>query len=243
MLHVPPLPGSPRCRQPLDAIEEFVIYEASVLADAGIDGMMLENFGDTPFYPHRVPPHTVACMAVLAREVKRRFALPLGVNVLRNDGVSALAVAAAAEADFIRVNVYTGARVADQGLLEGEAHQIQRDRQLLGSKVEVWADVAVKHSAALGERSLAEEVEDALRRGLANAIIVSGAATGKPTSLDHVREVKAAAGEAPVLVGSGVTAATIRAALDAADGVIVGTSFKHGGVVSKDRVRELLAAR
>ena len=147
---------------------------------------MLENFGDVPFYPGRVPAHTVAFLTVLAAEVRARFTVPLGINVLRNDGLSAIAVAVAVGASYVRVNVYTGARLADQGILEGEAHEITRYRRMLSSNVQIWADVAVKHSAAIGDRALEDEVEDTVQRGLADAIIVSGSGTGKQTSMDDL---------------------------------------------------------
>src|SRR5690242_11478492 len=106
MLHIPALPGSPRNALGLDAIADRVLADAEALNAGGIDGLMIENFGDVPFYPNDVPPHTVAFMTRLALEVKRRFNLPLGINVLRNDGRAALAGAMAAGARFIRVNIY-----------------------------------------------------------------------------------------------------------------------------------------
>jgi len=248
MLHLPALPGAPGSALPLPAIREHALRDAAALADGGVDGLLLENFGDAPFYPHRVPPHVVAMLAVIGHEVKARFNLPLGINVLRNDGVGALAVASACGAAFIRVNVFTGARVADQGLLQGEAHEILRYRKLLAGDVRVFADVAVKHSAPLGERALQDEVEDTVQRGGADAIIVSGAATGKATSLHDIRTAKLAAGDAAVLVGSGVTAANVAETLRVADGVIAGTALKRDGIttnpVDPARVKEfLLAAR
>jgi membrane complex biogenesis BtpA family protein len=246
MLHLPPLPGSPRHSLALDEIREHVLRDASALVQGGVDGLMLENFGDTPFYPNRVPPHVVAMMAVLGREVTSRFSVPLGINVLRNDGLSALAVASACGARFIRVNVFTGARVADQGLLQGEAHEIMRYRKSMAADVAVFADVAVKHSAPLGERTLEDEVEDTVYRGGADAIIVSGSATGKAASLDDVRLAAKAASATPVFVGSGVTAANIREILSLATGVIVGTGIKEGGKVGNpvdpNRVAELIRA-
>src|SRR5688572_15960015 len=163
MLHLPPLPGSPRYAGDPDAITAAVLRDAEALADGGVHGLMLENFGDVPFYPGRVPVHVVARMTTLALEVKRHFPqLPLGVNVLRNDGLSALAVAHAAGADFIRVNVLCGARVADQGIIQGIAHDLLRDRAALGATgVRILADVDVKHSSPLGAaRGIADEVAD-----------------------------------------------------------------------------------
>jgi uncharacterized protein len=230
MLHLPALPGAPRYSGDLNAVTAAVLRDADTLAAGGVHGLMLENFGDVPFYPRRVPAFVVAHMAAIACAVRARFDLPLGINVLRNDGQSALAVAQAAGAAFIRVNVLCGARVADQGVIEAIAHDLLRDRAMLGAtNVRIFADVDVKHSAPLALRPAADEVADTLHRGLADALIVSGAGTGKPTDPGHVRDVRAAAGgAAPVLVGSGVTARTIPEFLPHADGFIVGTAFKRG---------------
>jgi membrane complex biogenesis BtpA family protein len=246
MLHVPALPGSPRNRLPLDGIVAWVLQDAEAFAAGGIDTVVLENFGDVPFYPGRVPPHTVAFMTRLACEVRRRAPLRLGINLLRNDAESALAVASAVGAEFIRVNIHSGARVTDQGVISGLAHETLRYRKLLGSDVLIFADVDVKHSAPLASRLLGEEVEEAVSRGCADAIIVSGSGTGKRTALDDLEAAKRAAGGVPVFAGSGVDAATGGETLQVADGVIAGTALKQGGnptaPVDPQRVREFVAA-
>ncbi|HEY2382779.1 MAG TPA: BtpA/SgcQ family protein [Terriglobia bacterium] len=246
MLHVPALPGSPQNRFDFGAILEWVLDDAKTLADGGIHGLMIENFGDTPFYPRRVPPHTVAFLTALGVELKRTFDLPLGINVLRNDAESALAIAAAVPAEFIRVNIHTGARLTDQGLIEGAAHETLRYRKLLGSTTKIFADVDVKHSAPLAPRDLKAEVEELIGRGGADAVVVTGSATGHETSLADLRAVKSAAKNAYVIAGSGVDAGNVSSVLTVADAVIVGTSLKRDGVtinpVDPDRVRTLMQA-
>jgi membrane complex biogenesis BtpA family protein len=242
MLHLLPLPGSPRYGGDAASIRDGALRDADALIEGGVHGLMLENFGDVPFYPDRVPASVVAFLSVIAAEVRRKFPVPLGINLLRNDGRSAMAVAAAVGADFIRVNVLTGARVADQGLLQGIAHDLLRDRVMLdAARVRIFADVDVKHSAPLAVRPLVDDVEDTLARGMADALVVSGAGTGKPTDVAKVRAVKAAAGVAPVFVGSGVTVQTVESLLSAADGLIVGTAFKPGGNASMPVDRQLVA--
>lgn len=248
MLHVPALPGAPRNELSWPAIQDFVARDAAALAEGGVTALMIENFGDTPFFPRRVPSETIAYLTVLARQIASAHPdLPLGINVLRNDGLAALAIADATGARFIRVNVYTGARVADQGLLEGEAHRIQALRKQSDSKVAVFADVQVKHSSPLGaERPLEDEIEDTVRRGGAAGVILSGAATGRPTALNEVKRARKAAAGGLVLVGSGVDARNVRSYLASADAVIVGSSLKQNGRVESPvelaRVRQLVAA-
>jgi membrane complex biogenesis BtpA family protein len=244
MLHVPALPGSPQNTLDFEVILEWVLNDAETLAGAGIDGWIVENFGDAPFYPQHVPPHTVAFMTAIGSEVKRRFSVPLGINVLRNDAQSAIAIAAAVDAEFIRVNVHTGARLTDQGVIEGKAHETLRYRKSLGSDVKIFADVDVKHSAPLAARALEDEIEEMVSRGCADAVIVTGTATGKQTAFEDLQKAKRAAGQTPVFAGSGVDAANVAAVLNIADGVIVGTALKKDGVtpnaVDPDRVAQFM---
>jgi hypothetical protein len=245
MLHLPPLPGAPRHDRDGDAIVDRVLADTAALLEGGAHGLMIENFGDTPFFPDRVPAITIAHMTRIATRVRDQCDLPLGINVLRNDGLSALAVAHAVGAAYIRVNVLAGARVADQGVLHGIAHELLRERARLGAEsIRVLADFNVKHSAPLGQaRPLESEVADICARGGADGLIVSGAGTGKATNVDELRQVKAAAGDTPVLVGSGVTAANAGALLPYCDALIVGSSFKTDGdarnPIDAERVREL----
>lgn len=211
-----------------------------------MDGLLLENFSDAPFLPGRVPRHVVASLAALAARVREVVDLPLGVNVLRNDAASALAVAQAAGGSFVRANVWTGARVTDQGLVQGAAHEVLRLRRRLEAEVRVLADVDVKHSTALGERSLEAEAEETVARGLADGLIVTGPASGRPVDPDDLERVRGAAGGAPVLVGSGVTAENVTRLLERCDGAIVGTSLEREGVtgapVEHRRVERLVEA-
>lgn len=246
MLHLPALPGSPMNKLTRDAIQRHVLKDAQALATGGVDGLILENFGDVPFYPRRVPAHTVAFMTAIAQEVRTTFDMPLGINVLRNDAESALAIAVAADAQFIRVNIHSGARVTDQGLIEGIAHETLRYRKLLGSSVEIFADADVKHSSPLGSRDLKDEIEELVRRACADAIIVTGKATGKQTAIADLKAAKEAAGTVSVFAGSGVGISDAADVLKIADGLIVGTAFKFDGItdnaVDVERVRTLVAA-
>jgi membrane complex biogenesis BtpA family protein len=247
MLHAPPLPGSPRYGGDLDAAVRAVLADADALVTGGVPALLLENFGDAPFLPRRVPAETVAALTRLAVEVRRRFDVPLGINVLRSDGESAVAIAAAAGAAFVRINVLCGARVTDQGVIEGRAHRVLRLRRGLGAQqIAVLADVDVKHSVPLAPRPLEEEVVETIERGGADGIIVSGAATGRATSVEQVHRAKACAGTTPIFVGSGVTAETLPGLWPHADGFIVGTAMKRRGVVTEPveiaRVEAMLRA-
>ncbi len=246
MIHLPPLPGSPACEQSLAQICRQACRDARVLAEAGFDAVMIENFGDAPFRPDRVDPHTVACMTAAADAVRREIAIPVGINVLRNDPIAALAVAAACGAAFIRINVHVGVCAADQGLLQGRADETLRFRRRIGCDAAVLADVHVKHARPLVPQSIAEAAEETAYRGRADGLIVSGPATGRPAAMEDLKAVRAAVPDRPLLVGSGASAGTVRELLTVADGVIVGTSIKRDecttSPVDPDRAAAFVAA-
>lgn len=247
MVHLLPLPGSPRWEGSMARVVEAALADARALVEGGMDALLVENYGDAPFTAGRVEPATVAAMAVVTAEIGR--ALPrarLGVNALKNDARAALAVAAAAGGRFIRVNVHAGAVVADQGLVQTDAYHTLRDRRLLGAEVSIFADVGGKHAMPLVPVDLEQTARDLVHRGLADALVVSGRATGEATPIADVKRVRGAVPAVPLLVGSGVTPETVAELLSVADGVIVGTSIKRDGDVRQPvdpaRVEKLVAA-
>ena len=247
VVHLLPLPGSPGWKGDLDSVVEHALRDTEALARGGIDAVIFENFGDVPFLRGPVPPETVAAMAVVIESVANNVEVPFGVNVLRNDPVAALGLAYATGGEFIRVNVHTGVMVTDQGIIEGRAEDTVRRRSALEAPVKLLADVLVKHAVPLGEQDIRDAAKAAVYRGLADALIVTGAFTGEEADIADVKAVKEVVPEGtPVLVGSGVTEANIGDYLEWADGVIVGTSLKRGGVVSNpvdvERVARLVSA-
>jgi len=256
MVHLPALPGAPGYDEgDREAVHAAARRDAERLDAGGVDALLVENFGDAPFHPESVPRHVVAELTAAVATVREVTDRPVGVNVLRNDGTSAVAVAAATGAAFVRVNVHVGARVADQGVLEGRAHETIRLRERLDADVRVLADVGVKHSAPLGRAdggagSGPGMLADAVERGLADGVVVSGAGTGEATDHGVVREAVTTRDDrgldAPVFVGSGVTADSVGDVLSVADGVIVGSALEAGGEagnpVSVDRVERLVDA-
>jgi hypothetical protein len=246
MVHLLPLPGSARWAGSMERAIAAALADAEALVDGGVDALIVENFGDVPFTPGRVDAATVAAMSVIAHAIRQALGdTILGVNVLRSDARSALAVACAVGARFIRVNVHAGAVVTDQGVIQSDAHATLRERRLLGADVKIFADVQSKHAVPLGPVELELEARDVVHRGLADALIVTGKATGDPTPIDDLKRVRSAVGPVPLLAGSGVTAETVAEILSVADGVIVGTALKRDGDVSNpvdpDRVRQLVA--
>lgn len=235
MIHLRALPGAPLFAS-MDGVLELALHDARALRDGGCDGFVIENFGDRPFTRARVEAETIAAMTRVITEIRREVQLPFGVNVLRNDALSALAIAAATGAAFIRVNIHTGAAVTDQGVIEGDAYATLRKRAALAPDVLIFADHLVKHATPLGESS----PKDLRLRGLADAIIVTGSETGAAADPSRLRELREVV-DAPLLVGSGLSAENAAQFADA-DGAIVGTSLKTDDRVDVAKVDAFVRA-
>jgi len=228
----------------LQLVIDRAITDAQLLADGGVDGVMVENYGDVPFHTDALPPYSISALTLAVHEVRRAVSLPVGVNALRNDAAAALSIAACTEADLIRVNVHTGAMMTDQGWITGKASETLRLRTALNAPVAIFADVLVKHAVPPAGLTIEDAARDTWDRGLADSLIVSGAATGSATDANDVARVKRVLPNAPVWIGSGVTETNVVELLHAADGVIVGSAFEEGsragGPVILDQVRRLV---
>lgn len=233
VVHLAPLPGSPRHEGgSIEAIYERGLADAAAYLAGGCDGVIVENHGDIPFSkPGDIGPETPAYMAVVSDRIRRTLGKPIGINILANAAIPALATASAAGAAFVRVNQWANAYVANEGILEGEAARAMRYRaSLRANGIRIFADAHVKHGAhaIVADRPVEEQVRD-LAFFDADAIIATGQRTGHSADLDYIRMIKSAS-HLPTLVGSGVTPDNVNDILGIVDGVIVASSLKHDGV-------------
>jgi membrane complex biogenesis BtpA family protein len=247
VIHVGALPGTPASSLGVNELTELAAREAAAYREGGVDGLMVENMHDVPYLRGGVGPEVVAAMAVVARAVKSEAGLPVGVQILAGANVESVAVAHAAGLDYVRVEAYAFAHVADEGLIQSSAAELLRFRKQIGAdRIRVWADVKKKHSShaitadvSLGETCAAVE----FMRG--DAVVVSGSATGEPPRAADVVEAGSHC-RVPVLLGSGVTPENVAEFYDAADGFIVGSYFKERGLwsntVEPARVRRMMEA-
>lgn len=242
-IHLLPLPGSPGYGGKMNKVLGQALEEAQIFHKHKIDGLIIENFRDIPFYADKVPAETITSMTIVTHEIKKVFKGPIGVNVLRNDANAALAIGVAAQVQFIRINVHIGAAVTDQGIIEGRAFNTLRLRKNLNADLLIFADVAVKHASPLGNRSIEDETRDLSERGLADALIVSGSHTGGEANIKEINKVKQNT-ELAVIIGSGITDVNLNDYNSIADGYIVGSFFKTDGnasnLVEESRVAKFM---
>ncbi len=234
MVHVPPLPGTPRAADSVDAIVRQCVQEARLLADGGVDAVMIENMHDVPYVIGPMGPEIVAAMTAVACGVRQAVSCPLGVQILAAGNREALSVALASAAAFVRVEGFVYAHVADEGLMPvAQAGDLLRYRRAIGAtQVAVWADIKKKHAshALTADVDLAETAATAEFFG-ADALVVTGLATGRPTAPDDLQAARDAS-RLPVVVGSGTTPENLEAQWPVADAFIVGSYIKREGLWS-----------
>lgn len=233
VVHLLPLPTSARWGGNLRQVMDRAEQEATALAAGGIDGIIIENFFDAPFTKGQVDPATVSAMTLIMDRLSGLVTVPLGLNVLRNDAKSAMAIAACTGAKFIRVNVLTGVMATDQGLIEGNAYELLKYRRELDADVAILADVLVKHAHPISTPNLTAAIHDTVERGLADAVILSGWATGQVPKMEDLKDARENAGNTPILIGSGATWENIGNLLQIADGAIVASSLKRQGKLTE----------
>ena len=247
MIHLPPLPGTPAGREAtFGELAKFATKELDTLENGGVDGIIVENYWDMPYFPNEVPKETIASLSAIAGLLSSRASVPLGINVLYNDFLAEIAIARAVNASFIRAEVFVDTSLSETGIIQPSSSYLVRKRaEICADNVAIFADIHGKNTVPLWKRSIAESAHDAENRAKADTIIITGKATGKPVSPDELLEIRKEV-NIPVLIGSGVTAQSIASLFKLCDGVIIGSYFKFDGNIENpsdiERVRELVSA-
>ncbi|WP_019123361.1 BtpA/SgcQ family protein [Brevibacillus massiliensis] len=247
MVHLKPLPGSPRYKgESINEIIEFALEDVRRLEAGGVDGLQIENAWDLPFpKPEDFGFETVAAMTAVGVEISKITKLPLGVNCLANAVIPAIAIAKASQAKWVRSNQWVNAYIANEGFVEGASAKAMRYKaRLFGDDIKILADVHVKHGshAIVADRSLAEQTRDNEFFD-ADVLIATGNRTGDETSLDEILGIKEST-SLPVIIGSGMTEQNAAKILSVADGAIVGSFLKENGnwwePVDVDKVKRFM---
>jgi len=244
VVHLLPLPGAPGYQGSLERITERALSDAKAYLEGGLSGVLVENFGDIPFFAGQVPPETVAAMTAIALRIRDLGDFPLGINVLRCDALAALAVGEAVGAQFIRINLLSGTMVTDQGIIEGDAANLIRKRAAIKSGLDVWADLLVKHASPLTPVDPVEVALDLVERASADSLILTGPRTGAPLDLGQLEAIRRAVPKRALIAGSGVNGENLGEIFDQIDGFLVGTALKErsrtSSAVDPQRVKKLV---
>ncbi len=234
VVHLKSLPGSPGNYLHLDEIIELAQEDVNNLIFGGVDGIIIENFGDTPFVKDDISKRTLASFTTVVENIEYDRDIKVGINVLRNDGISALSIAEATKADFVRINVLNNVMMyTDQGMIEGQAHEIAQFKNSLNKEIEIYADVFVKHAVPPEGSKIENHTEELIHRAGADVVIVTGDGTGHEINIEDLNKVRDIVPQGKLAIGSGVNEENIEQYVDIADILIIGTNFKVDQDVSK----------
>ena len=205
VVHLKSLPGSPGNYLPLDEIIELAQEDVNNLIFGGVDGIIIENFGDTPFVKDDISKRTLASFTTVVENIEYDRDIKVGINVLRNDGISALSIAEATKADFVRINVLNNVMMyTDQGMIEGKAHEIAQFKNSLNKEIEIYADVFVKHAVPPEGSKIENHTEELIYRAGADVVIVTGDGTGHEINIEDLNKVRDIVPQGKLAIGSGV---------------------------------------
>ena len=234
VVHLKSLPGSPGNYLTLDEIIELAQEDVNSLVFGGVDGLIIENFGDVPFTKDNVSKRTIASFTKVIENIEYDREIKVGINVLRNDGIAALSIAEATNADFVRINVLNNVMMfTDQGIIEGKAHEIAEFKNTLNKEIDIYADVFVKHAVPPEGSKIENHTEELIERAGADVVIVTGDGTGHQIDIEDLSKVRDIVPQGRLAIGSGVNVENVDDYVDLADILIVGTSFKVDHDVSK----------
>jgi len=227
MIHLPTLESYLSPNFDFDDSFRISIADTLTLKQAGFNVILIENFHDVPFSKSRIEDAKFLLMSKIVDKIRKTVPnMIIGVNILRNACIQALTIATVNKASFIRCNIWEGAYVTDQGIIEAAASQVMREKQILKSSVKVIADIGVKHATPLGQFSLEEAAKNAMKRGRADAVILSGKETGKMISIDKLQRFVEKTNIKPLL-GSGINIENVGRVFPYISGGIVGSSLKY----------------
>lgn len=230
MIHVQALPGAPNHKMSLSEISALAVKEAKQYETAQVDGIIIENMHDVPYMKGHVGPEIVAGMTVVAKAIREAVCLPLGIQILAGANKEALAVAKAADLDFIRAEGFVFGHVADEGYIDSCAGELMRYRKMIDAdKVKVFTDIKKKHSShAITSDVDIVETAHAAEFFLSDGLIVTGSSTGKAVDIRELDALRDSVNK-PVLIGSGITVDNITDYWDYANAFIIGSHFKENG--------------
>ena len=239
MVHLKTLPGYPQYTS-MDEVIGQAVNDALILEEGGVEAILIENTDDDP-HRKEVLPEVIAAFTLVAKAIRERVKLPIGICVLWNDYKASLAIAKVCGASFVRIPVFTEVVVTASGVIEAEPYEVISYRQKLNAgNIKIMADIQVKHAAMLAKRPIEESAKEALHFG-ADEIIITGRFTGDSPNIEELKKVIEACPEATIVIGSGTSPDNFKELSKYADKAIVGTYFKEEGVVSLEKVKHLMS--
>jgi membrane complex biogenesis BtpA family protein len=244
MCHLKAMPGDPGydAQRGMDWVVEGGQASLKALQEGGVDAIMFSNESSLP-YLTRVDPITTACMARVIGELRGEIKVPFGVNVLW-DPTASIDLAVATGALFVR-EIFSGVYASDYGLWNTNCGEVIRHQHAVhGQKVRLLFNIVPESAVYLAERHVVDIAKSTVFVSQPDGLCVSGLTAGTEAPFETLKQVKEAVPDTPVFANTGVRLSNVEQMLSAADGAIIGTTFKRDGYIWNEvdvtRVREFM---
>jgi predicted TIM-barrel enzyme len=196
--------------------------EIEILTEEGVDGIVVENY-------HGNVDDMIRVLSKLGD-----YNGLLGLNILPNEYELAFKMADEFNAKFIQLDFVSGTYWNNKSI--NEQHYFEVKNKF--SDITVFGGVWPKYYEPIKDSVLKDDLEVAIKR--TEAIVVTGKGTGKQTPIDKIKDFRNLIGEHPLIVGAGVTPLNVVEQLSIADGAIVGSCLKLGGLTTQKIQRHLV---
>ncbi len=247
MIHTIASPGTPKYGNSINEIIDKACSEAEIYSKYNFDTIILENMHDVPYMNRKVGPEVTAVMTAVALNVRKIFPGSIGIQILAGANSDALAIALAANLQFIRAEGFVYSHIADEGMMNACAGELLRYRKNIGADhIKVFTDIKKKHSShSITSDVNLTETARAAEFFLSDGLIVTGASTGLPADVNDAEQLYSST-NLPIMIGSGITASNVKDYLPCADGFIVGSFFKDNNFwanqINTKNIESLLSA-
>ncbi|MGN0136450.1 BtpA/SgcQ family protein [Anaerotignum sp.] len=228
LIHVRALPGDPFYKgEGMDAVIRQARADLKALQNGGVDGVLFTNEFSMP-YEKTVSPVTLAAMGMVIGALKSSIKVPYGAEAIF-DGDASISLCAATEAAFTRC-MFTGVWAGDFGLVDRDIAKTLRLKNAYRlDDLKLFYFITSEGDACVGERTTVDIAQSLLFNCRPDAMVVGGAAAGFGPQMELLEQVGEAAGDTPVVCGTGCKLSNVEEILKRCQGAFVGSTFKKDG--------------
>jgi len=238
MIHLPPLLSIRGFSGMEDAIAK-ALADLAALQKAGFDAVLVENDNDKP-HTEFANSAQVASFTAIAAEVCKKATIPVGVQMMLNDWKASFEIAKVVGAAFTRLDVFVDHITCEWCEINPNPAKIMAYKNKIYPQLLLLADIQVKYKTMVKPRPLTASAKLAIQHG-ADALVITGAATGVETPIEKLQEVREKYPQFPLIIGAGVGISNAKEQLAVANGAIVGTSIKTRGKIDAKKAKTLKA--
>lgn len=226
MVHLPPLPSTPFCRDPLSAIRKHAVADALALKQGGAPACLVQTMDRVYSTDDECDPARVSAMTLIVGDIVDACGpdFQVGVQIMKNALSASLGVAATTGASFIRATAWIGETDSAFGRVRSNPERVSAYRRRVAPSVSVVADIHTPHFRWVGtETDLSRIAHWAVEAG-ADAVCVGDRDSNVTDTL--IASVRRGRENLSIILPGFTTTDTAATRLAAADGAFVGSCLK-----------------